>query len=98
MFLDSNWLCSAVAIVSGLRLLECLSYQLHIVLFAQYRVRLERWLYSYRRSVILLSFNYVETIFSKLLPYIGLELGDPTVIFIDRFGVRRTMRNGSWIK
>lgn len=32
----------------------------------------------------------------KILPKIGLELGNPTVTFVDKFGTRRTMRNGKW--
>jgi hypothetical protein len=32
----------------------------------------------------------------KLLPLIGLELGNPTVTFVDRSGRVRTMRNGTW--
>jgi hypothetical protein len=32
-----------------------------------------------------------------ILPYIGLELGNPTVTFISRSGWTRTMRNGRWI-
>jgi hypothetical protein len=31
-----------------------------------------------------------------LLPYIGLELGNPTVTFIDRDGMRLTMQDGKW--
>jgi hypothetical protein len=34
----------------------------------------------------------------KLLPYIGLELGNPTVTFIDRRGRRLTMQNGQPLK
>jgi hypothetical protein len=33
-----------------------------------------------------------------LLPYIGLELGNPTVTFVDPDGSSRTMRDGSWMK
>ena len=32
-----------------------------------------------------------------VLPYVGLELGNPTVTFIDPRGVTRTMRDGSWL-
>jgi hypothetical protein len=32
----------------------------------------------------------------KVLPYIGLELGNPTVTFVPRNGERMTMRNGKW--
>jgi hypothetical protein len=32
----------------------------------------------------------------KLLPYVGLELGNPTVTFVPRIGERVTMRNGKW--
>jgi hypothetical protein len=32
-----------------------------------------------------------------ILPFIGLELGDPTVVFIDPTGRIRTMHNGKWI-
>jgi hypothetical protein len=32
------------------------------------------------------------------LPYLGLELGNPTVTFIDSAGVRQTMQNGVWMK
>jgi hypothetical protein len=31
-----------------------------------------------------------------LLPYVGRELGNPTVTFIDRVGRKRTMRDGAW--
>lgn len=31
-----------------------------------------------------------------LLPYVGMELGNPTVTFVDPFGRIRTMRNGKW--
>jgi hypothetical protein len=34
----------------------------------------------------------------KVLPYVGLELGDPTVTFIDQAGLKLTMRNGAWVK
>jgi hypothetical protein len=34
----------------------------------------------------------------KVLPYIGLELGNPTVTFIDSMGRVRIMRDGYWIK
>jgi len=33
-----------------------------------------------------------------VLPSLGLELGNPTVTFIDAAGRRRTMRNGMWIE
>ena len=32
----------------------------------------------------------------EILPKVGLELGNPTVTFIDRRGQARTMRNGKW--
>jgi hypothetical protein len=32
-----------------------------------------------------------------ILPKVGLELGNPTVTFIDRRGVTRTMRDGRWL-
>ena len=31
-----------------------------------------------------------------ILPKVGLELGNPTVTFVDRRGHARTMRNGQW--
>ena len=34
----------------------------------------------------------------KVLPLIGLELGDPIVTFIGPDGTRRTMRGGGWVK
>lgn len=34
----------------------------------------------------------------RILPYIGLELGNPTVTFIDPSGARQTIRDGGWIK
>jgi hypothetical protein len=34
----------------------------------------------------------------QVLPYVGLELGNPTVKFVDPDGSTRTMQNGSWIK
>jgi hypothetical protein len=33
-----------------------------------------------------------------VLPYVGLELGNPTVTFIEPSGLRRTMRDGAWIE
>lgn len=33
----------------------------------------------------------------KVLPYLGLRLGNPIVTFIDRAGTRQTMWNGSWL-
>jgi hypothetical protein len=33
----------------------------------------------------------------SVLPYVGIELGNPSVIFIQPNGQRRTMRNGSWV-
>jgi hypothetical protein len=33
----------------------------------------------------------------KVLPYVGLELGNPTVTFVGPDASRKTMRNGSWI-
>jgi hypothetical protein len=33
-----------------------------------------------------------------VLPYVGLELGNPTVTFVDPDGSTRMMRDGSWIK
>lgn len=32
----------------------------------------------------------------RVLPLLGLELGNPTVVFIDRSGSTRVMRNGGW--
>lgn len=32
-----------------------------------------------------------------ILPYVGLELGNPKVTFIELNGARRTMRDGRWI-
>jgi hypothetical protein len=34
----------------------------------------------------------------KLLPYIGLELGNPTVTFVDHIGRRIIMRDGKLLK
>ncbi len=34
----------------------------------------------------------------RVLPSMGLELGNPTVRFIDATGRRKTMRNGAWIE
>ena len=34
----------------------------------------------------------------RVLPSLGLELGNPTVTFVDRSGFKRTMRNGSWVR
>lgn len=34
----------------------------------------------------------------QVLPYVGLELGNPTVTFVDPNGSIKTMRDGSWIK
>jgi hypothetical protein len=33
-----------------------------------------------------------------VLPYVGLELGNPTVTFVDPDGSTRMMRDGSWVK
>jgi hypothetical protein len=33
----------------------------------------------------------------RVLPYVGLELGNPTVTFVDPDGSTRTMRDGAWI-
>lgn len=33
-----------------------------------------------------------------VLPYVGLELGNPTVTFIDSDGQTLTMRDGAWLK
>jgi hypothetical protein len=33
-----------------------------------------------------------------VLPYVGLQLGNPTVTFIEPSGLRRTMQDGAWIK
>jgi len=33
-----------------------------------------------------------------LLPYVGLELGNPTVTYIDRAGRVLTMKDGAWLK
>jgi hypothetical protein len=33
----------------------------------------------------------------RILPYVGLELGNPTVTFIGPTGLRDTMRNGAWV-
>jgi hypothetical protein len=33
----------------------------------------------------------------RILPLVGLELGDPTATFVGPKGVRKTMRNGSWV-
>jgi hypothetical protein len=34
----------------------------------------------------------------KVLPYLGKELGDPKVTFVDINGTRMTMQNGAWLK
>jgi hypothetical protein len=34
----------------------------------------------------------------KILPFVGEQLGNPTVTFIDPNGRRRTMRDGVWVK
>jgi hypothetical protein len=34
----------------------------------------------------------------KVLPVVGLELGNPTVSFVDPAGLRLTMQNGTWVK
>jgi hypothetical protein len=31
-----------------------------------------------------------------LLPYVGRELGNPTVTFVDKIGRSRTMKDGRW--
>jgi hypothetical protein len=35
---------------------------------------------------------------NTILPLIGMELGNPTVTFVEPSGQRTTMKNGSWIK
>ena len=37
------------------------------------------------------------TVARRCLPYLGVELGNPTVTFVGPNGSRKTMRNGSWI-
>ena len=32
-----------------------------------------------------------------VLPYVGLELGNPTVTFVDPNGSTRTMHDGAWL-
>jgi hypothetical protein len=32
-----------------------------------------------------------------VLPYVGLELGNPTVTFVDPNGSTNTMRDGAWL-
>jgi hypothetical protein len=32
-----------------------------------------------------------------VLPYVGLELGNPTVTFVDPNGSTKTMRDGAWL-
>jgi hypothetical protein len=34
----------------------------------------------------------------KMLPYVGLELGNPTITFVDPAGLRLIMRDGTWVK
>lgn len=34
----------------------------------------------------------------KILPLVGLQLGDPTVTFVGPSGATKTMRGGAWIK
>jgi hypothetical protein len=38
--------------------------------------------------------NNCETV----LPYVGMELGNPTVTFVDPTGATNTMRDGAWLK
>lgn len=33
-----------------------------------------------------------------VLPFVGLELGNPTVTFVDPYGKILTMRDGSWVE
>jgi MafB19-like deaminase len=33
----------------------------------------------------------------KVLPYVGLEVGNPTVTFVDPKGLTKTMRDGAWL-
>jgi hypothetical protein len=35
---------------------------------------------------------------AAVLPYVGLEVGNPTVTFVDPTGLTRTMRDGTWLK
>lgn len=34
----------------------------------------------------------------KLLPTLGLELGNPTVTYVGPAGLKKTMRNGEWLR
>jgi hypothetical protein len=34
----------------------------------------------------------------RVLPYVGIELGNPAVTFVDSTGARHTMRNGTWAR
>ena len=34
----------------------------------------------------------------EILPHVGLELGNPTVTFIDSTGLRQTIRSGAWMR
>ena len=34
----------------------------------------------------------------KVLPYVGLELGNPEITFVDSTGLRWTIHNGTWVK
>ncbi|HXF90188.1 MAG TPA: hypothetical protein VNK48_17705 [Xanthobacteraceae bacterium] len=35
---------------------------------------------------------------AEVLPFVGMQLGNPTVIFVNPNGARRTMRDGAWLK
>jgi hypothetical protein len=49
------------------------------------------------RSLEIHSDRYLCWSCGEVLPRVGLELGDPTVTFVQPDGRRKTMRNGSWI-
>ena len=34
----------------------------------------------------------------RVLPFVGMQLGNPTVTFINPNGTRLTMRDGAWLK
>lgn len=33
-----------------------------------------------------------------VLPYVGVELGNPVVTFVNPGGIAKTMRNGAWVQ
>jgi len=67
-----RWWEGLAVLWGGLRVFELVIYQINVVLFAQYRARKKGEAFAfrgYRRTVILVLHNYVETVFWFALFY-----------------------------